>query len=168
MINYNFNCKTNLLYNICIYMYVLTQLFSLQLENFYINFLNKMFYKTFSLSLYICIYIYIYIYNNAILTKWKCDFKKWDLQHIKHPRVIMVRFIGPLPWYGIVTRHEALDVRYSDSTLSFSMWDINSWFVKYIFNERKILNRIHAKVGDKNSYILRRIFTIEVEMGMID
>ena len=38
--------------------------------------------------------------------------------------------------------------------------------VEYRFGESKILDRTHAKVGDKNLYILRGLFTIEMEMEM--
>ena len=40
-----------------------------------------------------------------------------------------------------------------------------AYFVEYRLGERKILNRIHAKVGDRNSCTLGGLFTIKVEMG---
>ena len=40
--------------------------------------------------------------------------------------------------------------------------------IEYRLGEKKDLDRIHAKVGDRNSYILERLFTIEVEMRMTD
>ena len=54
-----------------------------------------------------------------MITKWKCDFKKRDLQHSGHLRMIVVEFFSPSP-YGIVARHEALPTRYNDLALDFS------------------------------------------------
>ena len=61
-----------------------------------------------------------------IVTIWKCDFEKQDLQRIKHPRVTVVRFVGPSPCCGIAVRHAALITYYSDLTLGFLIWDSNS------------------------------------------
>ena len=83
--------------------------------------------------------------------------------------IIAVRFVDPSPWCEIVARHESLIIRYSDLTLDFS-WtrDVVAWFIMYKLGERKLLDWIHAKVGDKNSCILGGLFTIKIEMEMTD
>ena len=37
------------------------------------------------------------------------------------------------------------------------------WFIEYRLGERKVLNRIHAKVGDRNLWILEGLLTIEID-----
>ena len=103
-----------------------------------------------------------------MVTKQKCDFEKRDLQCIKHPRVSVVKFVGPTPWDGIVARHEVFITCQSDLVLDFLIWDSNRSLVEYRLGKRIFLNWIHAKVGDRNLCILQGLFTIEVEMGMID
>ena len=48
------------------------------------------------------------------------------------------------------------------------MWERGHRFVEYRLSERKVLDRIHEKVGDMNSYIMGGFFTIEVEIRMTE
>ena len=42
-------------------------------------------------------------------------------------------------------------------------WKCDQRFIEYKLNERKVLDRIHAKVGDRNLCILGGLFTIEID-----
>ena len=42
-------------------------------------------------------------------------------------------------------------------------WECGHRFVEYRLGERKVLDRIHAKVGDRNLYILGGLITIEID-----
>ena len=100
------------------------------------------------------------------MTKWKSDFEKWDLRYSGYPGITAIRFVGLLPWCGIVARPEAFIFSYSDLVWDFLELGMWSLAVEYRLSDRKVLDWIHAKVGDKNSCILGGLFTIEVEMGM--
>ena len=72
-----------------------------------------------------------------------------------------------------MARHKALSTRYSDRALGFSQYrnvvsgllSIDSVRGKFL---RKVMDRIHAKVGDRDSCILGGLFTLKVEMRMTD
>ena len=49
------------------------------------------------------------------------------------------------------------------STGFLLIWECDHRFVKYRLGEKKVLNRIHAKVGDKNLCILGGLITIEID-----
>ena len=59
----------------------------------------------------------------------------------------------------------------SCGTRLFLMWECGHQFVEYRLGERilrKVLDQIHAKMGDRISCILGGLITIEVEMRMTD
>ena len=156
--NCTYNCKTKFFY-IIIYIYVCFNQIIFNLKFF------KCFKQKVLVNFFFSVYIHIYVIM-IMMTKWKYDFaKKWDLWRSKHPRIIALRFVGPSLWCEIVAGYEALIIRYSDLARDLS-WNRNviAWFVEYRLSVRKILNQIHAKVGDKNSCILGGLFTIKVKM----
>ena len=42
-------------------------------------------------------------------------------------------------------------------------WKCGHRFIEYRLGERTVLKQIHAKVGDRNLYILGGLFTIEID-----
>ena len=43
------------------------------------------------------------------------------------------------------------------------IWECGHRFVEYRLGERKVMNQIHAKVGDRNLCILGGLITIEID-----
>ena len=42
-------------------------------------------------------------------------------------------------------------------------WKCSHWFIDYRLDERKVLDQIHAKVGDRNLCILGGLFAIKID-----
>ena len=103
-----------------------------------------------------------------MITKWKSDFEKHDLQRSELQRMTAVKIVGPSPWCGIVARHEALIISFSDLELDLSWYENVTVCLSDTDPVRNVLNRIRAKVGDMNLYIMGGLFTIELEIRMID
>ena len=110
--------------------------------------------------------MYICMCNSDNNNKMKMWFQKARLTVQWTSRVTAIRFISPSLWYGVVARHMALSTRYSVGHWSFNMgmWSSICW-VQTWWETRTctILDRIHAKVGDRNLCILGGLFTIEID-----
>ena len=64
---------------------------------------------------------------------------------------------------------QALELEYSSqwfNTGLFLVWKCDRLLVEYGLDEKKILDQIYARVGDRNLCILGGLFTIEMEMGI--
>ena len=90
-------------------------------------------------------------------------FQKLDLQHSAHIKMIAVQFVGPSPWCGIVARPKVFINRCSGLMLD-SSWpgDMVTWLVEYRLSKKKLLDQIHAKLGDRHLCILGGLSTIEI------
>ena len=67
-----------------------------------------------------------------------------------------------------VARHEALTTLYNNLAMGFLDKGNNHLFVEYRLGESEISNRMHAMVGRWELMYLGRLFTIKLEMGIID
>ena len=111
--------------------------------------------------------MYICTYKGDNDNKMKIWLQKTRLMAQWTSRLTTIRLVGPSLWCGAVARHETLNTRYSVLAPDCPWWgnvligllNIDRWETRTC----TILDWIHAKVGDRNLYILGGLFTIEID-----